>query len=101
MSGSSPEPLHDVLDVNLVVLVVAGQRMHYEIGADAERQLTLGLAARRHRVETASALVHGPGTGIVVGADDDRGDAVIHPSTARLDPELAALPAARPVGQGR
>src|SRR5476651_2105943 len=96
---SSSQPLHDVLDMDLVVLVVAGQRMHHEIAAEAERHLALRLAARRHRHQAAAALVGRPGAGIVVGADHDGGDAVIDAPVAGLDPDLAALPASRHVRQ--
>src|SRR6185437_1368612 len=85
---SSPQPLHDVLEMDRVVLVVAGQGMHHEVHADAERHLALRLAARHHRIDAAAALVDRPGAGIVVGTDDDGGDAVIDAAVAGLDPEL-------------
>ena len=69
------------------------------VDADAEGHLALGLGAGRDRQQAAASLVDRPGAGIVVGADHDGGDAVIDPAVARLDPDLAAHPASRHVGQ--
>src|SRR5262245_15158392 len=55
-SGSSPEPLHDVLDVHLVVLVVAGQRVHDDVDTHAIGHLALGFATL-HRHDAMAALV--------------------------------------------
>ena len=41
------QPLEQGRDVDLVVFVVAGQRIHHEVDAEAERHLALALAARR------------------------------------------------------
>ena len=59
-------------------------RVHHEVHTDTERHLTLRFPARRHRKEAASALIDSPCTGIVVGADDDGGHAVIEIGRAHV-----------------
>src|SRR5215204_4969481 len=92
--GSLAEALQDGGDVDLVGLVVAGQDVHHEVDAEAGRDLALRLAARDAREGRAALLVERPGAGPVVAADDDAGDPVIDPVLDRLDPHLAAGPAA-------
>ena len=57
--------------MNLVGLVVAGQRVHHQINTEPEGDFTLPIGARDDREKGASALVDSPCRGIVVAADDD------------------------------
>src|SRR5207244_6271927 len=74
---SLTEPLEDRRHVHLVGLVVAGQHIHDQVDAEAQRHFALRLAARHHREGRPALAVDGPGAGPIVAADDDAGDAVI------------------------
>src|SRR4029079_7360841 len=71
-----PQPLEQRRDMHLIGLVVAGQRVHHDVDAGAIGEFALAVAAGRHRIERLAAIVLGPGRGIVVGTNDDRGHAV-------------------------
>ena len=55
-----PQPLEQVADVHLVGLVVAGERVHHEVDAAAQRDLVLARVARAERVERLAVVVAGP-----------------------------------------
>src|SRR5215831_14642253 len=103
-AGSSlPKPLQQRRHVHLIGLVVAGEGVHDDIDASAQRHLALTLAARHRRIEVLAALVARPCGGEVVGGDQDRAHA-INPArlptlvavarSLRLHPQLPAVPAA-------
>src|SRR5947207_4703621 len=101
--SSLPESLEQGRHMDLVGLVVAGQRVHDDVNAGAESHLALALAAGHHRIERLVAIVARPGRGEIVGGDEDRADPVDAARLAaliavagslRLDPELPAVPAA-------
>ena len=52
-SASLPEPFEQRRDVHLIGLVVAGQRVHHDVDAGAERHLALRLAAGHDRDRAA------------------------------------------------
>ena len=93
--------------MDLIGLVVAGQRIHHEIDAAAQRQLPLPRAAGNQRIERlgpSSSL--GPGRGEIIRDDDDRRHAVAcarrrlarsfgSVGGKRLDPGLAVRRCAR------
>src|SRR4029450_10655313 len=90
--------------MHLIGLVVAGEGVHDDVDAGAQRHLALALAARGGRIEVLAAFVARPRGGEVVRGDQDRTDAVdttrlpalvAVPWGLRLDPQLSALPAAR------
>ena len=62
--------------MDLVGLVIAGQRVHHEIDAAAQRQFALPRAAGNQRIERPAVGVLRPGAGEIVGGDDDRRNAV-------------------------
>src|SRR5262245_17021848 len=90
-----PQPLEDRRHMHLIGLVVARQRIHHEVDAEAVGHLPLPLAARDGGEHRSLIVVESPGAGPVVAADDDAGDAVVDPVLALLDPDLAIGPAAR------
>src|SRR3990170_1781168 len=53
--------------VHLIGLVVAGERVHHEVDAGAERHLALHLAAGHRRIDRPVRVVERPGAGKVVG----------------------------------
>jgi hypothetical protein len=69
-----PQPVEKGRHMHLVGLVVAGQHMHHEVHAEAERDLALAFAgeAAAHREHPVPAFVHRPGRRPVVPADDHR-----------------------------
>src|SRR5438270_10383279 len=91
---SLTEPLQDRRYVHLVGLVVAGQHVHDEIDAKAQRHLALRLTAWHHGIGRPALAVDGPGAGPVIAADNDTGDTIIDPVLDGLDPDLAGVPAA-------
>src|ERR1700722_3705775 len=68
-----PEPLEQRRHVYLVGLVVAGQRVHDDVDAGAERKLALTRLAFEHRQHGLAVGLHRPSAGEVVRGDDDRG----------------------------
>ncbi len=52
---SMRKPFQEVLGVDLVGLVIAGQRVHHEIDAAAQRQFALARAAGNERIERPAA----------------------------------------------
>src|SRR5262245_10758241 len=94
------EPLEQRGDMHLIGLVVAGQRIHDDVDAGAERELALARFARDHWKHWLAILAHGPCSGEIVRGDQDRGYAVaracrpvglfiLGTRRQRLDPELA------------
>ena len=67
-----PKPLQQCRHVNQVGLVVAGQCIHDDVDASAERHLALPLPAWHHGIEWPVAVVERPGGGEVVGGDQNR-----------------------------
>ena len=80
--------------MDLIGLVVAGQGVHHQVDAEPNGHLALALAAGHNRKHRPAELVVGPGGGPVVGADDERRDAVIDAAVGLLHPQIAAGPAA-------
>src|SRR5215467_15399378 len=85
-------------------LIVAGEGVHDDVDAGAQRHLALALAARDGWIEVLTTIVARPRGGEVVGGDEDRTHAV-DPTRLpalvavawglRLHPQLSTLPAAR------
>ncbi len=83
-----------------VGLVVAGQHVHHDVDADAEGELALARLAGRQRQQWLAVIANSPGTGEIVGCDEDLRDAVagargprfllLGRRGYRLDPERAA-----------
>src|ERR1041384_8033069 len=70
------QPLQQRRDVHLVGLVVAGERVHHDVDAGAERELTLARLAARDRQHGLAVRPERPGAGQIVRGDQDRRDAV-------------------------
>ncbi len=81
--------------MNLVGLVVAGQRVHHQVDAEPEGHLALPLTAGNHREKWVLRLIHGPGSSPVVATNNDRRNAVVDPLADTLDPQRAAGPSTR------
>ena len=64
------------LRVDLIGLVVAGERVHHQIDAAAQRHLALARTAGSQRMQRLAASSRRPGAGEVVRGDDDRRHAV-------------------------
>src|SRR6478736_7058530 len=98
-----PEPFEQRRHVHLVGFVVTGQRVHDDVHAGAERELSLAGLAFDHWQRRLPVRLDRPGAGKVVGGDDDRGHAVAAARRApftfvlvvgrrqRLHPELAGI----------
>src|SRR5262245_37562608 len=78
--------------------------MHDDVDAGAERHLALVLAAGDDGIERPARAVERPSRREIVRGDEDRAyavgaarlaGAVVAAAVVRLDPELAAVPAAR------
>ena len=91
--------------MDLIGFVIAGQRVHHEIDAAAQRHFALARAAGNQRIERLPLVVGRPGGGEIIGGDDDRRNAVAGARRARravvgigrrqrLDPGLADFGAA-------
>src|SRR5262249_58457113 len=65
------EPLEQRRDVHLVGLVVAGQRVHHDVHAGAERELALPWLAADDWQHGLAVRPDRPGAGQVVRGDDD------------------------------
>src|SRR5215510_7074251 len=76
LMASLSQALEQGRDVHLVGLVVAGERVHHDVNAGAERHLALNLAAGNRRIDRAVAFVERPGSGEIVGGNDNRAHAV-------------------------
>src|SRR5689334_18456706 len=90
--------------MHLIGLIVAGEGVHDDVDAGAQRHLALALATRDSRIEVLTAFVARPRGGEVVGGDEERTDAVdatCLPALVAvawglcLHPQLSTLPAAR------
>ena len=62
--------------MHLVCLVVAGEGIHDDVDAGAEGKFALAVGTADEGVKWFAIVVDGPSGGIVIGADDDGGDAV-------------------------
>src|SRR5579864_1649493 len=104
-----PQSLEQRRHVHLIGFVVAGQRVHDDVDAGAERKLALARLALDHRQHGLAVGSRRPGAGEIVRGDDDRGHAVAAARRAsgsilvgvrqRLDPQLPAVEAAGEVAQ--
>src|ERR1700704_6406349 len=63
--ASLSQALEQGRDVHLVVLVVAGERVHHEVGTGAKRHLALHLAAGYGGIDRPVRLIERPGAGKV------------------------------------
>src|SRR5437667_11365357 len=75
-SFSLSQPFEQRRNVDLVGLVVAGERVHHDVDAGAECEFALARLGGDERQHGLAILTHGPGPGEIVGGDDDRGYAV-------------------------
>src|ERR1700761_3026505 len=73
---STSQPLKNVLRMNLVRLVVAGERVHDQVDSAAQREFALSRSAGNQWIERASVGVFRPRPRKIVRGDDDRGNAV-------------------------
>src|ERR1700734_621643 len=104
-----PQPLEQRRHVHLIGFVIAGQRVHDDVDAGAERKLALTRLAFHHRQHGLAVGPRRPGAGEIVRGNDDRGYAVAAAGRTagavfidvrqRLDPELAGIEAAWEVAQ--
>src|SRR5262245_14897629 len=102
--ASLPKPLQEGRHMHLIGLVVAGEGVHDDVDAGAQRHLALALAARDGRIEILAPFIAGPRGAEVVGRNQDRTyaiDTTRLPAlvavswSLRLHPQLSAIPAAR------
>src|SRR6266699_4280174 len=75
-SFSLSQPFEQRRNVDLVGLVVAGERVHHDIYAGAEREFALARLGGDERQHGLAVLAHRPGAGRIVRGDDDRRYAV-------------------------
>src|SRR3984957_14655465 len=104
-----PQTLEQRRHVHVIGFVIAGQRVHDDVDAGAERKLALARLAFDHRQHGLAVGPRRPGAGQIVRGDDDGGHAVAAARWAagavfvhvrqRLDPELAGIEAAGEVAQ--
>ena len=73
---STSEPFQNVLSVDLVGFVIAGERVHDQIDAAAQRKFALPRPPRNQRIERAPVGVLRPRRREIVRGDDDRRNAV-------------------------
>jgi len=72
--------------MHLVAFVVAGERVHHEIDAEAHGEFALVVAAGHGREHRPAAGIKRPRTRPVVGTDHDRGYAVFVARIGLFDP---------------
>src|SRR5262249_22158905 len=75
-SFSLSQPFEQRRNVDLVGLVVAGERVHHDVDAGAEREFALARLGGDERQHGLAVLAHRPGAGEIVRRDDDRRHAV-------------------------
>src|SRR5262245_25508328 len=108
--SSLSQPFEQRRNVDLVGLVVAGERVHHDVDAGAEREFALARLGGDERQHGLAVLAHRPGAGEIVRRDDDRRHAVAGARRAarrlvfvdggqRLHPQLAGAEAAGKVLQ--
>src|SRR5215471_6639508 len=68
---SLSQPFEQRRNVDLVGLVVAGERVHHDVDAGAEREFALTRLGGDERQHGLAVLAHRPGAGEIVGGDDD------------------------------
>src|SRR5580704_10599097 len=104
------QPFEQGRYVHLVGLVVAGERVHHDVDAGAEREFALARLAVHHWQHRLAVRTRRPGTREVIGGDDDRGYAIaaarrpaeplfVDGRWQSLDPKLAAVEASGEVAQ--
>src|SRR6266567_1539547 len=109
-SSSLSQPFEQRRNVDLVGLVVAGERVHHDVDAGAEREFALARLGGDERQHGLAVLAHRPGAGEIVRRDDDRRHAVagarrtahrlvLVDGRQRFHPQLAGAEAARKVLQ--
>src|SRR5580704_485856 len=96
-----PQTLEQRRHVHLIGFVIAGQRVHDDVDAGAERKLALARLALDHRQHGLAVGSRRPGAGEIVRGDDDRRHAIAAARRAsgavfvdvrqRLDPQLAGI----------
>src|SRR5262249_12115352 len=74
--ASLSQPFEQRRNVDLVGLVVAGERVHHDVDAGAEREFALARLGGDEREHGLAVLAHRPGAGEIVRRDDDRRYAV-------------------------
>src|SRR6202035_5722275 len=104
-----PQTLEQRRHVHLIGFVIAGQRVHDDVDAGAERKLALAWLAFDHRQHGLAVGPARPGAGPIARGDDERGHAVAAAGRApgavfvhvrqRLDPQLAGIEAAGEVAK--
>src|SRR5580693_2660657 len=104
-----PQTIEQRRHVHLIGFVIAGQRVHDDVDAGAERKLALARLAFHHRQHGLAVGPRRPGAGQIVRSDDDGGHAVAAARGAagpvfvhvrqRLDPQLTGIEAAGEVAQ--
>src|SRR5687767_9755605 len=99
LSWSLAQPFQDRRHVHLIGFVVAGQRIHDDVDAEAKGHLALPLAAGRHREQGLAEFVGRPGSGIIVAADQDSGNAVIDAAARHFHPDRPPNPTTGEVAQ--
>src|SRR5262245_60100947 len=103
--SSLSQPFEQRRNVALVGLVVAGERVHHDVDAGAEREFALARLGGDERQHGLAVLAHRPGAGEIVRRDDDRrhavagarragGRLVVVDGRERFDPQLAGAEAA-------
>src|SRR5262249_10731677 len=70
------QPFEQRRNVDLIGLVVAGERVHHDVDAGAEREFALARLGGDEREHGLAVLAHRPGAGEIVRRDDDRRYAV-------------------------
>src|SRR5262249_8872446 len=96
------QPFEQRRNVDLVGLVVAGERVHHDVDAGAEREFALARLGGDERQHGLAVLAHRPGAGEIVRRDDDRRHAVagarrparrlvLVDGRERLDPQLTGV----------
>ena len=71
-----PQPLEQRRHMHLVGLVVAGERVHDDVDAGAEREFALARLAFDHRQHRLAVRLRRPGAGKIVRSNENGGHAV-------------------------
>lgn len=80
--------------MHLISFVIAGQCVHHPVDPESVGHLALAFAAWHDGGQRSAELVDRPGARKIIGADDDRRDAVVMAAATSLDPQRAACPPA-------
>ena len=57
--------------MNLIGLVIPGERIHHNVDAGAESHFALPVISRDHRIKWIAIVIQGPGCRIVIGTDNN------------------------------